>query len=52
MKKAWERALAWMDGLRFRDLFVWLSASQKAVSGSQPGDKVNLPPAGWGSVSI
>jgi uncharacterized protein YegL len=47
-----ERKPMLLDGLRFRDLFVWLSASQKAVSGSQPGDKVNLPQAGWGSVSV
>ncbi len=39
-----------LQGLRFRDLFVWLSASQKAVSRSQHGDKVPLPPVDWGTV--
>ena len=32
-----------LDGLRFRDLFAWLSASQKVVSASAPGDKLALP---------
>ena len=39
-----------LDGLRFKDLFAWLSASQKMVSQSQPGDKLALPPVGWGSI--
>jgi uncharacterized protein YegL len=39
-----------LKGLRFRDLFSWLSASQKAVSRSNPGDKVSLPPVGWAEV--
>ncbi|MBE7157789.1 MAG: VWA domain-containing protein [Rhodospirillales bacterium] len=39
-----------LDGLRFRDLFAWLSASQKVVSQSQPGDKLALPPVSWGSI--
>ena len=32
-----------LEGLRFRDLFAWLSASQKVVSASAPGDKLALP---------
>jgi len=40
--------------LRFRDLFVWLSNSMKAVSRSTVGDKVSLSspttPEGWASV--
>jgi len=40
--------------LRFRDLFVWLSNSMKAVSRSTVGDKVTLTspttPEGWASV--
>lgn len=35
-------------GLRFEELFQWLSASAAAVSASQPGDTVKAPsPAGW-----
>jgi uncharacterized protein YegL len=43
-----------LDGLRFRDLFLWLSRSMKSVSSSTPGDQVKLEdptgPQGWGSV--
>jgi uncharacterized protein YegL len=43
-----------LDGLRFRDLFVWLSNSQRAVSRSKPSDEVPLPnpkgPDGWAAV--
>ncbi len=40
-----------MNGLRFRELFVWLSASQSRVSASRPGETVPLPsPAGWAEV--
>lgn len=43
-----------LKGLRFRDLFVWLSSSQQTVSQSKPGDAVPLTsptgPEGWGSV--
>jgi uncharacterized protein YegL len=36
-----------LQGLNFRELFLWLSASMKAVSQSQIGTAVKLPPPGW-----
>jgi uncharacterized protein YegL len=40
-----------LQGLNFREMFLWLSASQKAVSRSSPGTEVGLPPPkGWASV--
>lgn len=40
-----------LAGLRFRDLFKWLSSSLKGVSHSQVGDKVPIPaPTGWTEV--
>ncbi|WP_052402543.1 vWA domain-containing protein [Muricoccus aerilatus] len=45
------RAPIKLDGLKFGDLFVWLSQSLAAVSQSQPGTNVALPPpSGWASV--
>ena len=38
-----------LDGLRFNELFVWLSQSQKRVSGSKPGDQTALPPVTFGA---
>ena len=38
-----------LDGLRFNDLFLWLSQSQKRVSGSKPGDQTALPPLNFGA---
>jgi len=40
-----------LDGLRFRDMFKWLSSSLKSVSQSTPGTEVALTsPSGWTSV--
>lgn len=40
-----------LDGLRFRDLFAWLSQSLQKVSQSQLGTEVTLPsPSGWTAV--
>lgn len=36
-----------LQGLQFKDLFEWLSASLSAVAVSRPGDQVPLPPPSW-----
>jgi uncharacterized protein YegL len=38
-----------LDGLKFNELFVWLSQSQKKVSGSKPGDQTALAPVTFGA---
>lgn len=40
-----------LSGLRFKELFLWLSNSLKSVSQSSPGDKVALKsPKGWAEI--
>ena len=42
-----------LSGIRFREFFLWLSASLKNVSRSNPGDKVSIPdykPYGWADI--
>lgn len=40
-----------LEGLKFRELFVWLSNSMKAVSQSIPGDAVKIEsPQGWAEI--
>lgn len=38
-----------LEGLKFNDLFLGLSQSQKRVSGSKPGEQTALPQIGFGS---
>lgn len=45
------RAPVALDGLRFKDLFLWLSASLSDVSRSTPGDTVDSRPVSWGSIA-
>jgi uncharacterized protein YegL len=39
-----------LGGLRFRDLFNWLSSSLSTVSRAQVGQPVRLMPPGWAEV--
>ncbi|OJW21242.1 MAG: hypothetical protein BGO49_24850 [Planctomycetales bacterium 71-10] len=50
LSKISSRAPVKLKGLNFRDLFLWLSQSMQSVSQSSPGDKVTLPPVGWGEI--
>jgi len=39
-----------LTGLKFQEMFEWLSASMSGVSNSQLDEQVPLEPPGWGSV--
>jgi uncharacterized protein YegL len=40
-----------LNGLSFKDMFIWLSASMKKASTSKSGEQIALPPIeGWGTV--
>ena len=40
-----------LNGLSFKEMFLWLSASMKRASTNKPGDQIALPPIeGWGTV--
>ncbi len=44
------RAPVKLIGLRFAEMFLWLSASMQSISHSQVDDQIALPPPGWGTV--
>lgn len=51
LRKLSNREPVMLSGLKFRELFQWLSASLKSVSQSTPGDRVSLAsPASWAEV--
>lgn len=39
-----------LRGLRFVDMFVWLSKSTEKIAHSREGEQVALPPVDWGSI--
>lgn len=39
-----------LQGLKFEELFSWLSASMQRVSQSRTDEQVTLPPVGWASI--
>ncbi|MFS0519649.1 VWA domain-containing protein [Nostoc sp. UIC 10607] len=46
-----ERPPVMLNGLDFRELFVWLSTSMKRVSSGKVGQAVALPAMGWGQIT-
>jgi len=51
LKQISEREPLKLEGLKFRELFVWLSNSMKAVSQSVPGDAIAIKsPKGWAEI--
>ncbi|MBD6618424.1 VWA domain-containing protein [Komarekiella sp. 'clone 1'] len=46
-----ERPPVMLNGLDFRELFVWLSTSMKRVSSGKVGQAVALPAVGWGQIT-
>jgi len=42
-----------LSGMKFKELFVWLSSSLSAASRSRPGDNISLPPTDpWRNVGL
>jgi uncharacterized protein YegL len=39
-----------LNGLDFRELFLWLSHSLCSVSSGNINDPIALPPVGWGMI--
>ncbi len=50
LRKIVVRAPVKLVGLKFNEMFLWLSSSMEKVSQSRVGDEVALPPAGWATV--
>ena len=51
LKRIAKREPLKLQGLKFRELFLWLSNSMKSVSRSTPGTAASLPsPSGWAEV--
>lgn len=47
-----ERPPVLLNGLDFKEMFLWLSTSMKRVSTSQVGTTmISLPPVGWGQIA-
>ncbi|NDJ26268.1 VWA domain-containing protein [Nostoc sp. B(2019)] len=46
-----ERPPVMLNGLDFREMFVWLSTSMKRVSSGKVGQAVALPAMGWGQIT-
>lgn len=46
-----QRSPVTLEGLNFREMFVWLSASMRRVSSGKVGEAVALPPLGWGQIN-
>lgn len=46
-----ERPPIMLNGLDFRELFVWFSASMKRVSSGKVGQAVALSAIGWGQIT-
>ena len=40
-----------LQGVNFRDLFLWLSASMRVVSETTPGGMLTLPAPTWGTIT-
>ena len=48
-----DAAVKRLDGLKFQELFLWLSASMKVVSQARPGGQAQLPAVdGWANVEV
>jgi uncharacterized protein YegL len=47
------RPATMLDGMKFKELFVWLSDSLSAVARSRPGQNLNLPDTDpWKNVGL